>query len=229
MAIKTKINNMITTIFVFLLITNIFYKKKEKKIQRGIIYRREIIRILHKILGSKITIYGNEPKISGLIISNHRTYFDGIVILKNILAYPIAKKEVESWPLVGIVGKTTGAIFVKRECKDSRAFTKNKVREILEKGFSILNTPEGTTHIEPTTIAFKPGGFFLAAELGIPVIPIAIDYKNMDDAWIGDATFIPHFLKCFSKWRTEIKVSYLNPIVSDNAEDLLYISKNNMD
>ena len=93
------------TIFVFLLITNIFYKKKEKKIQRGIIYRREIIRILHKILGSKITIYGNEPKISGLIISNHRTYFDGIVILKNILAYPIAKKEVESWPLVGMVGK----------------------------------------------------------------------------------------------------------------------------
>ncbi len=218
-----------STIFVFLLITNIFYKKKEKKIQRGIIYRREIIRILHKILGSRITVYGNEPKISGLIISNHRTYFDGIVILKNILAYPVAKKEVESWPLVGMVAKSTGAIFVKRECKDSRAFTKNKVREILEKGFSILNTPEGTTHIEPKTIAFKPGAFVLAAELGVPVIPIAIDYKNLNDAWVGDDTFVPHFLRCFGKWKTEIKVSYLKPITSNNVDKLISTSKTSID
>ena len=218
-----------TTIYSLLLFTNLFYKSELKKIERGIVYRRLIIRLLHYIVGSKITVYGKEPKISGLIISNHRTYFDSIVILKNVLAYPIAKKEVASWPLIGNVCKTTGVIFVNRENKKSRIKTRSNVTEVLENGFSILNTPEGTTHIEPKTIDFKPGAFILAAELGVPVIPIAVDYKNINDAWIGDDTFLPHFIRCFGKWRTEIKVSYLNPIKSDNAEELISISKKQID
>tara|TARA_R110001583_G_scaffold195545_1_gene375849 strand:+ start:2176 stop:2925 length:750 start_codon:yes stop_codon:yes gene_type:complete len=217
------------SIYSLLLITNLFYKNKDKKIERGIIYRRQIIRILHVILGSKITVYGKEPITSGLIISNHRSYFDPLVILKNILAYPIGKKEVESWPLIGNVCKTTGVIFVKREDKESRTETINEIRFVLENGFSILNTPEGTTHIEPTTIKFKPGAFVLAAQLGVPVIPIAVDYKRLDDAWIGDDTFVPHFLRCFGKWRTEIKVSYLEPIQSNNVEELIATTKMQID
>lgn len=217
------------TFFSLLLFINLFYKNKAKKIKHNIIFRREIIRILHYLLGSKITVYGKEPIISGLIISNHRSYFDPLVILRNILAYPIGKKEVASWPLIGSICKTTGVIFVKREDKKSRTETINEVRLVLEKGFSILNTPEGTTHIEPTTIDFKPGAFVLAAELGVPVISVAIDYKNLNDAWIGDDTFIPHFLRCFSKWRTEIKVSYLEPIRSNNVDELISISKKQID
>lgn len=221
---------LVTSIILgLLLITNKFYTSKSKKIERGIIYRRLNIRLLHYILGSKITVYGKEPKVSGLIISNHRSYFDGLIILKNILAFPIAKKEVESWPLVGNVGKATGVIFVNRENKESRIQTRLQVSKVLEDGFSILNTPEGTTHIEPTTIKFKPGAFVLAAELGVPVIPIAVDYKNLNDAWIGDDTFIPHFLRCFGKWRTETKVSYLEPIQSNNVDELISISKKNID
>lgn len=220
---------MTLIIYSLLLITNLFYKKRDKKIERGIIYRRFIIRILHYVLGTKIIVYGNEPKISGLIVSNHRSYFDPLVILKNVLAYPVAKKEVESWPLIGSVCKTTGVIFVRRDNKNSRIETLNKINIILEKGFSILNTPEGTTHIEPITIKFKPGAFVIAAQLGVPVIPVAIDYKNLSDAWIGDDTFIPHFLRCFGKWRTEIKVSYLHPIYSDNVDELIVASKKQID
>lgn len=215
--------------FCLLLVISLFYKSKEKKLERGILLRRFAIRILHPILGSKITVYGKESIDSGLVVSNHRSYFDAMVILKNILASPVGKKEVESWPLIGSVTKKTGVIFVNREEKLSRTQTLKEVRVVLENGFSIFIAPEGTTHIQPTTIDFRPGTFVLAAELGVPVMPVAIDYKNMDDAWIGDDTFIPHFLKCFSKWRTEIKVSYLDPIVSDNVEELISLSKNQID
>jgi 1-acyl-sn-glycerol-3-phosphate acyltransferase len=218
-----------STVLGFLLLTNVFYKSESKKIERGIIYRRGIIRTLHYILGSKIIVYGKEPEISGLVISNHRTYFDSLVILKNLLAYPIAKKEVASWPLVGDVCRTTGVIFVDRKNKEQRKVTRQKVELVLKNGFSILNTPEGTTHIEPTTINFKPGAFVLAVKLDVPVIPIAIDYKNLNDAWIGDDTFLPHFLRCFGKWRTEIKVSYLEPVFSDDVDELISLSKQKID
>jgi len=216
-------------IYSSLLITNLFYKTENKKIERGIIYRRAIIRLLHYIVGSKIIEYGKEPEISGLIISNHRTYFDSIVILKNILAFPIAKNEVSKWPLVGSVCKTSGVIFVQRESRESRNNTLIRVNSVLESGFSILNTPEGTTHIKPTTIDFKRGAFNMAAQLGVPVVPIAIDYKNLGDAFIGDDTFVPHFIRCFGKWRTEIKVSYLAPISSNNPEELISASKKEID
>lgn len=218
-----------STIFGWLLFTNLFIKFDDKKLKRGIRYRRFIIRNLLVILGSSIITYGKVPTESGLIISNHRSYFDPIVILQNILAYPIAKIEVASWPLVGAVCKTTGVIFVKREEKSSRRNTLQKVQAILKNGFSILNTPEGTTHIEPTTIAFKLGAFKLAAQLKVPVIPIAIDYKYLSDAWIGDDTFLPHFIRCFGKWRTEIKISYLPPIYGDNPEELIKKSKEAID
>ena len=215
--------------FCLLLVISLFYQSKEKKLERGILLRRFTIRILHPILGSKIIVYGKESAFPGLIVSNHRSYFDPVVVLKNILATPVGKKEVESWPLIGNVARTTGVIFVKRENRNSRSETLKEVSSVLENGFSILVAPEGTTHIKPTTIAFKPGTFFLAAQLGVPVMPVAIDYKNLDDAWIGDDTFLPHFLRCFSKWKTEIKVSYLDPIISDNAEELISLSKSQID
>ena len=222
---------LIVTMLVYavLLLTNLFYKGRAKKLSRGLVFRRFIIRILHKILGSKIIVYGKEFNQAGLIVFDHRSYFDPVVILKNILAYPVGKKEVESWPLIGSVCKTTGVIFVKREERISRKDTLLKMKAVLEQGYSILIAPEGTSHAEPTTKYFKPGAFVLAVELAIPVLPIAIDFKNLDDAWIGNDTFVPHFFKCFGKWRTEIKISYLEPILSDNVEELIAETKKVID
>ena len=218
------------SIYSALLLVNLFYKDDDLKVERGLKYRRSIIRVIHKILGTKVTVYGKESLQSGLIVFNHRSYFDPILILKNKLAFPVGKKEVESWPLIGNVAKTTGVIFVNREHKESRKKTLKKMKVILEKGYSILIAPEGTTHIEPTTIDFRPGAFVLAAQLGIPVIPIAIDYKLLSDAWIGNDTFLPHFIRCFGKWNTEIKMSFLKPIpISDNVDELITLSKKCID
>ncbi|PHS54770.1 MAG: hypothetical protein COB01_01205 [Lutibacter sp.] len=221
----------ISTLLIYgvLLFSNLFYKDEAIKLKRGLLYRRIMIRSLHIILGSKVTIYGTEPTQAGLIISNHRSYFDPVVILTNLLAYPVGKKEVESWPIIGHVCKTTGVIFVKRENKESRKQTLKEIKTVLENGYSIFNTPEGTTHIEPVTIKFKPGAFIQAAQLQVPVFPVAIDFKNLDDAWIEDDTFIPHFFRCFGKWRTEIKVSYLQPIVSTDVDKLVSFTKKGID
>jgi hypothetical protein len=60
----------------------------------------------------------------------------------------------------------------------------------------------------------------MATKIKAAVIPIAIDYKEKTDAFVGD-TFIPHFLKCFGKRTTEIKMTYFPPLYSDDVEYLL--------
>jgi 1-acyl-sn-glycerol-3-phosphate acyltransferase len=220
------------TVFLFLMylfFTNFLFSK-EKQVKRGLTTRKFVINnMLNKILGVKITVKGTIPTETCILMSNHRTYYDAVAILKDVLAFPIGKIEVQSWPLIGYIASLTGVLFVDRSSKESRRRTIDVMKQKLIEGYSIFNTPEGTTHDEPTTIYFHPGTFAVAARLKAPVIPIAIEYKLKEDAWIGDDTFIRHFIQCFGKWKTEIQITYFEPLISNDADYLLKTTKEQID
>lgn len=197
--------------------------------KRALHLRDFLIRVSNYILGIRTIIYGEKPTIQGLIVANHRSYFDPIVIVNQIHAFPVGKKEVASWPMIGYICKISGVLFVDRKCQKSRQETAENIREVLAKGYSIINFPEGTTDVLPTTVDFNYGSFVMATKIKSAVIPIAIDYKEKTDAFVGDDTFIPHFLKCFGKWTTEIKMTFFPPIYSEDATYLLNTSKKMID
>ena len=206
-----------------------FFCSKEMNSKRALQLRDFLIRGLNVILGIRTIIYGEKPNIQGLIVANHRSYFDPIVIVNQIHAFPVGKKEVSSWPMIGYICKISGVLFVDRKCTKSRQETAENIRDVLAKGYSIINFPEGTTDVLPTTVDFNYGSFVMATKIKSAVIPIAIDYKEKTDAFVGDDTFIPHFLKCFGKWTTEIKITFFPPIYSEDATYLLNTSKKMID
>lgn len=215
--------------FSYLFFTNFFFSK-EKQVKRGLSTRRFVINhFLNKVIGVKISVKGPIPTERCILMANHRTYYDAVAILKDVLAFPIGKIEVQSWPLIGYIASLTGVLFVDRSSKESRSGTIYAMNQKLNEGYSIFNTPEGTTHDEPTTIKFHPGTFIAAAKNKIPIVPIAIEYQLKEDAWIGDDTFIRHFVQCFGKWNTHIKVTYFEPLISDDADYLLNTTKKLID
>ena len=185
--------------------------------------------ITNFILGIRIIVYGEKPVTQGLIVANHRSYLDPIAIVSQVHAFTVGKKEVESWPLIGYICKVSGVLFVDRKCEKSRQDTAENIREVLGNGFSIINFPEGTTDILPTTVNFNYGSFVMATKIKSALIPVAIDYKEKTDAFVGNDTFIPHFLKCFGKPTTEIKMTFFSPIYSDDPNFLLNTSKKMID
>ncbi|MFV8441063.1 lysophospholipid acyltransferase family protein [Flavobacterium sp. LB2P44] len=206
-----------------------FFCSEEANTKRALGLRDFLIRVSNSILGIRTIIYGEKPNIQGLIVANHRSYFDPIVIVNEIHAFPVGKKEVASWPVIGYICKISGVVFVNRACSKSRQETAENIREVLAKGYSIINFPEGTTAVLPTTVDFNYGSFVMATKIKSAVIPIAIDYKEKTDAFVGDDTFIPHFIKCFGKWTTEIKITFFPPIYSEDATYLLTTSKKMID
>ena len=56
-------------------------------------------------------------------------------------------------------------------------------------------------------------------------MPMAIDYADLGDAWVGDDTFIPHFLRSFGKKRTYVKIRYGKPMMSTDINYLVTESK----
>src|SRR5580693_4271688 len=73
-------------------------------IERGFKIRTVFIRVMLVVLNVDLKIYGQVPSKSfkGIIIANHRSYFDPVAILKDIDAISVAKSQVSNWPIIGI-------------------------------------------------------------------------------------------------------------------------------
>lgn len=194
--------------------------------QRALTVRSIWARKIMRPMGVIVEKRGEVPDYPVIFISNHRSYFDPVVTLKYAKAFPIAKAEVSTWPLIGFAAKATGVLYVKREDKNSRRQALEDLWEHYQMGRSIYICPEGTTTGLPTTTIFRKGSFQIAARESITIIPIAIEYKDKRDYWIGSATFVPHFFKCFGKTRTYVRIRFGPPMTDSDPELLLQKTQN---
>lgn len=177
--------------------------------------------LLNKGLGLRIEVMGDIPKQAGLLVCNHRSYTDPFLLFGSVPAVPVGKAAVATWPLIGLAGKLAGAVFIDRTSTESRKASRIAIADRLNNDFFVINYAEGTTHINPQTIKFKPGLFKDAAISQFPIYPVALEYQLDADAWIGDDTFIRHFLECFSKKNTYARVRFGPELKGSDASELL--------
>jgi 1-acyl-sn-glycerol-3-phosphate acyltransferase len=196
-----------------------------QNIRRSMRIRKQWARHLLPAIGVRIKSRGIPPDYPCILMGNHRSYLDPSIILHDAFAYPVSKAEVSNWPLIGYGAKVSGVLFLKRESKASRKFTLDAIASKLQEGFPVILFPEGTTHSNMQTIDFKIGGFKLAAENNFPIVPVAIDYSDPADHWIGDDTFLPHFLRRFGEPVMRVQVRYGDAIWSDDPQILLAEAK----
>lgn len=181
----------------------------------GLLWRRKWLKAMLPFLGIRIQASGleNIPDVPAIYVGNHRSYIDPVMASHYVECVVISKSEVARWPLIGKGIRITGVVFVNRENKQSRSNTLLAMEGLLKDGISILVFPEGTTTRAPEFLPFRPRTFQLAAELGVPVVPLAIEYEDPDEAWIGEDTFIRHFFQTFGKRHIDIHLS-IGPALS---------------
>jgi len=191
--------------------------------------RRRWARNLLKGLGLSVETEGSPPEFPCLIVSNHRSYLDPILMLRDVDGYPVAKAELASWPLIGKGAKMAGILYLRRESAGSRSGILRQMLEKIEAGFSVIIFPEGTTSSLLGTLPFKKGAFKLAAQANIPVVPVALVFADKRDFWIGKDTFFSHAKRRFGEKKTAVKLCYGPEIRSDDPEVLLSKSQHWID
>lgn len=199
------------------------------EIRRSMRIRQSWARHLLPAIGVRLQTSGTPPDFPCILMSNHRSYLDPALLVHDVFAYPVSKAEVASWPIIGYGAKVTGVLFLQRESSESRKRTLSGIAEKLREGYPVILFPEGTTHSEPTTSPFKLGGFKLAATEGVPIVPVTIEYKSTADHWIGDDTFLPHFLRRFGEPEMQVQVRYGEAIWGDDPQTLLEEAKSWID
>ncbi|MBK6930680.1 MAG: 1-acyl-sn-glycerol-3-phosphate acyltransferase [Saprospirales bacterium] len=178
-------------------------------------------RFLLPVLGVRVHSQGPVPGFPCIIMANHRSYLDPVVICRDVPGMPVSKAEVARWPLIGTGVKHTGILFLERESRQSRHKTLLRIGEKVREGIIIILFPEGTTDVHPNTIPFRKGAFQLAAEQDLPIVPVAVEYRNPMDYWIGADTFIPHIFKRFGERKMDVYVRYGQPLSSGEASELI--------
>jgi 1-acyl-sn-glycerol-3-phosphate acyltransferase len=141
--------------------------------------------VLFAILGVRLKKEGRSYIHEGpyIVICNHRSLLDPVIAARYIHAYFVGKAEVRSYPFLGVGADLTGAIFVDRGSKDSRAATRDAMKEVLDKGHNVMLYPEGTTYGGDLTRMFYKGSFEIAVDLGVPIIPVVLEYKDRSHYW----------------------------------------------
>ncbi|HOO72236.1 MAG TPA: lysophospholipid acyltransferase family protein [Spirochaetota bacterium] len=168
----------------------------------------------------RVKARGNHPEKNALYICNHRSYLDIVAIGSVLPVTFLAKDEVASWPLFGRGCRVADVVFVKRNDSESRTRSRDSISLVLDRKMSIAVFPEGTSFAGPGILPFKKGPFSIAAENNFTVVPVAIDYADPDDAWVGSDTFIRHFFQTFAKKKITILVSFGPSIRSDDPDAL---------
>ena len=164
-----------------------------------------------------------------LFIGNHISYLDPFILVHHILAWPVAKFEVASWPLVGYACSVSGVLFVRRRHAGSLRATRSAIAETLKRGDSVVVYPEGTTTDGKMTLPFRRGIFDMAVELGIPVVPVTMAYRQPEASFVREHSFLPHFLKLFSQWRIEAHIHFNDKLLGEDGLLLMKQTKDIID
>jgi 1-acyl-sn-glycerol-3-phosphate acyltransferase len=130
--------------------------------------------------GVTLTVHGREhvdPLRPAVLMSNHASFYDIPVVYAafggNLRM--VAKKELFKIPIVGAAMRESGMIEVDRgnrvqAVQSLAAGTK----ALVESGSSVWIAPEGTRTKTGELGPFKKGGFRLALDTGLPILPISL-------------------------------------------------------
>ena len=155
-----------------------------------------------------------------LLMPNHRSYIDILIMAAYSPSAFVSKAEIGKWPIIGPALKWNHAILVQRDELRSLLGTMKQIKTSIENGISLTVFPEGTTFAGPGTKAFKNGTFKIAAEQEITIVPCAIQYADKTMAWVGHDTLIPHVFGHFWKPISKTEIRFGQPISGNDYQEL---------
>jgi lyso-ornithine lipid O-acyltransferase len=169
-------------------------------------------RLIIRMLGVRVTIDGElAAKRPLLLVSNHVSWLD-IMVLGSIspLSF-IAKAEVRDWPVFGFLAVLQRTVFVDRARRSQTHSVNLSVAERLKAGDIMVLFPEGTTGDGTRLLPFKSALLGAAREAAGPEtivsvqscviaythrggLPMSVFQRAEEVAWAGDVTLMPHLL-----------------------------------
>lgn len=192
--------------------------------------RRLWCRATARIVGVRFTVAGRAfGDCPTLYIANHVSYLDILVLGAVLDGTFIAKSEIASWPLFGLLGRLTRTLFIRRHWRHA-LIQRNELAARMRQGESFILFGEGTSSNGLGVLPLKTSLLSVAEpwvlDCPVAVQPVTLVFARLADgtaigrhncdlyAWYGDADFLPHLWRAMQHEGLEIQVRMADPTLS---------------
>jgi len=179
-------------------------------------------RVLLRACGVRLVVLGDALSVETgpggrgtLVAANHVSWLDIPALMAVDLVRVLAKSDVRRWPVVGVLARRAGTVFIDRERLRRLPVTVAEIAAALRRGHTVAVFPEGTTWCGRTTGRFYPATLQAAVDAGAPVRPVVIRYRLPDGspttlpAFVGDDTLLASLRRVLGARRIVAEVEVL--------------------
>jgi 1-acyl-sn-glycerol-3-phosphate acyltransferase len=181
-----------------------------------------------RVLGVRLEVRQGPgtPPGSALLVANHISWLDPLVIAATVPCRTLAKREIAGWPVIRSLATGGGAIFIDRDRLSTLPATVAEITDALRDGHSVAAFPEGTTWCGRGMGPFRPAVFQAAIDAGVPVRPIALRFLDGNGdpatgaAFVGDDTLIASLGRVVATRGLVVEVTLLPAIAGGHGQGL---------
>jgi 1-acyl-sn-glycerol-3-phosphate acyltransferase len=225
----------------FLLLTVLLIPLQALAVARRWALRRSLPTTYHRLvcrmIGVRIRVVG-EPATQRplLITANHSSWIDIPVLTSIMPVVFIAKREVGTWPLIGLLAKLQRSVFVDRERRHKTTEANSEIAQRLTGGDAVVLFAEGTSSDGNRVLPFRSALLGAARETlarassgafgEIMVQPLSIAYvgkhglrigrpQRHQVAWYGGIDLMPHLKEVLRSGAIDVVLTWGEPVPYD--------------
>ncbi|MFF0326884.1 lysophospholipid acyltransferase family protein [Nonomuraea angiospora] len=176
-------------------------------------------RLLLRALGIRLEVTG-APAVSdggALVVANHVSWLDPLVVAATLPSRPLAKREIGEWPVIRTLARGSGALFIDRERLSALPSAVAAVADALREGDTVVAFPEGTTWCGRGMGRFRPAVFQAAVDTGAAVRPATLRYREGTAAstracYVGDDSLLASMVRVAGTRDLVVEVTLFAPV-----------------
>lgn len=157
-----------------------------------------------QLLSVQLVVRGTPPKAGPLLlVSNHVSWIDILVLMALAPARLVSKAEVHRWPLIGAMAARVGTLFIERSARRDAMRVVHQMAQALQDGDLLAVFPEGTTSDGHAVLPFHGNLLQAAIATGRSVQPVALRYHDArSGALCTEPAYIGQDSVQLTLWRT---------------------------
>jgi 1-acyl-sn-glycerol-3-phosphate acyltransferase len=182
-------------------------------------------RALASIMGLSIQVRNTPPVGPFLLIANHLSYVDIVVLGSQLNCAFVAKSEVARWPILGLISASMNTIFIDRKRNRDLVRAMSTAKATLDHGLGLVVFAEGTSTGGGKPLPFKSSMLDFAARQRMPVHYASIEYQvapherpaRESVCWWGTMTFPDHLFRLLQLSEFQAHLTFgAQPIVNED-------------
>lgn len=172
-------------------------------------------RVLLALLAVRVVRRGLDnfaPTQTAIVMANHRSMLDIPLMAVTVPHIRfVAKKELGRIPIFGWALIRSEHVLIDRHDRQSAITALKRMAEVFGKGRNLMVFPEGTRARGTELLPFKKGGFHLAIDTGLPILPVSIS---------GNERILPKGTLLMRPGTVTMTVHPMIPVEGKTAKDI---------